>query len=158
MYGHGVRDRVQWGPPSPATRASATIIATRRYQCQRCDAVLVVAPRGVVPRKRYSGPAIAFALALWSLASRSEPDVFDRVSVFPRSAYVDAHGWRSLRRWTHDAMAGLLWSRLRGGAPESTCRQHAERIAAALMGFAPDPLVGSPSARAFVGAKHVGRG
>jgi fermentation-respiration switch protein FrsA (DUF1100 family) len=139
-------------------RASATIVATGRYQCQRCDAVLVVVQRGVLPRKRYSGPAIAFALALWSLASRSEPDVFDRVSVFPRSAYVDAHGWRSLRRWTHDAMAGLLWSRLRGGAPESTCRQHAERIAAALMGFAPDPLVGSPSARAFVGAKHVGRG
>jgi len=56
-------------------------VPTRRFQCQLCDAVLVVVPRGMVPRKRYSGPAIAFALALWALARLDEPEVFDRVSV-----------------------------------------------------------------------------
>lgn len=158
MYGHGLRGRVQWGPPSAAMRGARQRVRTRRFQCQLCDAVLVVVPRGMLPRKRYSGPAIAFALALWSLASMDEPDVFERVSVFPLSPYVVAHGWRSLRRWTHDAVASELWPGLRGAGPDCTWRQHAERIAAALTSFAPDPHVGSLCARAFAGAKHVRRG
>lgn len=87
-----------------------------RYQCQRCDAILVVGPRGIERHKRYSGPAIAFALALWALASRPEPEVFERVSVFEFSPDVIAHGWRSLRRWTRDATLGALWPRLRARA------------------------------------------
>ena len=81
MYGHGFRARVRWGPRAPALLADRTRVPTRRFQCQLCDAVLVVVPRGMVPRKRYSGPAIAFALALWALARLDEPEVFDRVSV-----------------------------------------------------------------------------
>lgn len=130
---------------------------TRRYQCQLCDAILVVVPRGMLPRKRYSGPAVALALALWALTRCREPEVFDRVSVFERSAYVEAHGWRSLRRWTCDAVAGLMWPRVRGARAGSTYREHAERIAAALTSFAPDPHGGPLCARAFEGAKHVGR-
>jgi hypothetical protein len=158
VYGHGLRDRVQWGPRAAAQRGTCVVVATRRYQCQLCDAVLVVVPRGMLPRKRYSGPAIAFALALWALGRLAEPEVFDRVSVFELSAYVEAHGWRSLRRWTRDAVASEMWPLVRGASAGSTHREHAERIAAALASFAPDPLVGSLCARAFEGAKHVGRG
>ena len=158
MYGHGRRVRGQWGPRSPALLADRKRLLTRRFQCQLCDAVLVVVPRGMLPRKRYSGPAIAFALALWALAEWGEPEVFDRVSVYPLSAYVVAQGWRSLRRWTGDAVAGELWSCLHGAGADCTWRQHAERIAAALTSFAPDPDVGSLSARAFEGAKHARRG
>lgn len=131
---------------------------TRRYQCQLCDAVVVVAPRGVLPRKRYGGPSIAFALSLWAVARLAEAEVFERVSIFPLSPYVIAHGWRSLRRWTDDAVAAELWPGLRYRGSDSTYRQHAERIAATLASFSPDPDVGSPNARAFEGAKHVGRG
>lgn len=158
IYGHGLRRRVQWGPPSPALGAGRCAVPVRRYQCQRCDAILVVGPRGIERHKRYSGPAIAFALALWALASRPEPEVFERVSVFELSPYVIAHGWRSLRRWTRDATLGALWPRLRARAADCTWRQRAERIAAALTSFAPDPHVGSLAARAFEGAKHAGRG
>lgn len=158
IYGHGLRDRVLWGPPSPALVTHRSVVPVRRYQCQRCDAILIVGPRGIEARKRYSGPAIAFALALWALTSRSEQEVFERVSVFELSAYVIAHGWRSLRRWTRDATLGALWPRLRAAATGSTWRQRAERIAAALTSFAPDPHMGSLAARAFVGAKHAGRG
>lgn len=157
LYGHGLRERVQWGPPSAAQVPKQLRIETRRYQCQLCDAVVAVVPRGMLPRKRYSGPAIAFALALWSVARLREPRVFARVSIFGLSPYVLAHGWRSLRRWTSDAVAGELWPLFVGGGG-STWRQHAERISAALMSFTPTPDVGSPSGRAFAGAKHVGRG
>lgn len=158
IYGHGLRHRVQWGPPSPTLDALRFGIALRRYQCQRCDAILVVGPQGIERHKRYSGPAIAFALALWALASKSEVDVFERVSVFELSPYVIAHGWRSLRRWTRDATFGLPWPRLGARASGHTYRQRAERITAALTSFAPDPDVGSLVARAFEGAKHAARG
>ena len=112
----------------------------------------------MLPRKRYSGSAIAFALALWSLGRRlTEPEVFARVSIFRLSPYVIGNGWRSLRRWTGDAVAGELWPLFVGGGA-STWRQRAERISAALMSFTPTPDMGSPAARAFVGAKHIGRG
>jgi hypothetical protein len=158
LYGHGLRGRAQWGPPAPSQLGFRLVVATRRYQCQLCDAVLVVVPRGMLPRKRYSGSAIAFAMALWALARLREPEVFERVSVFELSVYVEVHGWRSLRRWTHDAIAGGLWPRVRGASAGNTYREHAERIAVTLTSFAPDPLVGSLCARAFEGAKHVGRG
>jgi len=158
LYGHGLRERVQWGPRAASQLGSRVVVPTRRYRCQLCDAILVVVPRGMLPRKRYSGPAIAFALALWALSHLRQPEVFERVSVFELSAYVEAHGWRSLRRWTRDAVAGAMWPGLRRAPPGSTHREHAERIAAALASFASDPLVGSLCARAFAGAKHVGRG
>ena len=158
LYGHGLRDRVQWGPRVPSRFGACLVVPTRRYQCQLCDAVLVVVPRGMLPRKRYSGPAIGFALALWALTRLPEPEVFDRVSVFELSPYVEAHGWRSLRRWTGDAVAGQMWPHVRGAPAGSTYREHAERIAASLTSFAPDPHVGSLCARAFEGAKHIGRG
>lgn len=119
---------------------------------------MVVVPRGVLPRKRYSGSAIAFALALWSLGRRlTEPEVFARVSIFRLSPYVIGNGWRSLRRWTGDAVAGELWPLFVGGGA-STWRQRAERISATLMSFTPTPGMRSPAARAFAGAKHIGRG
>lgn len=158
LYGHGLRSRVRWGPRAPALLPDRTSVPTRRFQCQLCGAVIVVVPRGMLPRKRYSGPAIGFALALWALAGRGEPEVFDRVSVYPLSAYVVAHGWRSLRRWTSDAVDGELWPGLHGAGEGCTWRQHAERIAAALTSFAPDPDAGSLCARAFEGAKHTARG
>lgn len=119
---------------------------------------MVVGPRGLVPRKRYSGSAIALALALWALKNKPEPEVFERVSVYPLSPTVEAQGWRSLRRWTADAVSDALWPRLCLHGPGSTYRQHAERIAATLAGFAPDPEVGSQAARAYLGAKHARRG
>ncbi len=158
LHGHGLRDRVQWGPSAPWQKGSREVVQLRRYVCRRCGAVVRVGPRGLVARKRYSGPAIALALALWALAGVPEPEVFERVSVYPLSASVEAQGWRSLRRWTADAVDDALWPGLCTHAAGSTYRQHAGRIAATLAGFAPDPEVGSHAARAFHGAKHARRG
>jgi hypothetical protein len=143
---------------APSGRPSREAVQLRRFLCRRCDSVLVVGPRGLARHKRYSGPAIALALALWGLTGKREPEVFVRVSVYPLSVSVLVQGWRSLRRWAADVVAGALWPGLCTHAPGSTCRQHAGRIAATLAGFAPDPEVGSQAARSFHGAKHARRG
>lgn len=156
IHGHGFRERVQWGPAAPARAADRCNVEVRRYQCQGCRAIMVVGPRGLAPKKRYSGPAIALALALWGLAGEPQAKVFECVSVFDLSICVEVYGWRSLRRWTRDAAAGALWGPLLSTG--STWRQRAARIAAALASFAPDSHVGSLAAHAFEGAKHVARG
>lgn len=143
---------------APWREASREAVQLRRYVCLRCCSVLVVGPRGLAPRKRYSGAAIGLALALWALTGMPEPKVFERVGVYPLSPTVEVQGWRSLRRWTADAVSGALWPGLCMHVQGSTYRQHAGRIAATLAGFAPDPEVGSKAARAFFGAKHARRG
>ena len=65
------------GPEELGGRSVSTTIEVRRYRCVRCHAVLVVVPRGVLPRLRYGAVAVALALARWSIdrvpASRCVP-------------------------------------------------------------------------------------
>lgn len=71
----------------------------RRYLCQRCGAVVVVAPRGVLRSVRYTAVSIALSLGLWSVQRQPGHRIRERVSPLGSSGYAELHGWRSLSRW-----------------------------------------------------------
>jgi hypothetical protein len=108
-------------------------VATRRYHCKVCGAVIVVAPRGVIRRRLYAATAIGLSLALFGIEGHSARAV--REAIAPTCSHRDpAEGaaWTTLRRWAREARSGAL-------IDDSACpatfslRQAAERVAASLM-------------------------
>jgi len=96
VVGHGVRERQQRGPVAAEVAPTVVVVAVRRYLCRRCDAVMTVVPREVEPRRHYSRPALALALARLGLLGETEAAVRRAVSPWP---IVATDGWRTLRRW-----------------------------------------------------------
>jgi hypothetical protein len=99
LHGHGLRRRVQLGVCEPGDLPERLVLQVLRYQCQRCRAVVMVAPRGVLPSHRYTAVSIALSLALWSVQRLAGASIRERVSPLPSSGYDKLHGWRSLGRW-----------------------------------------------------------
>src|SRR5688500_5280666 len=83
IVGHGVRNRQQRGPVAAAAAPSVTTILVRRYLCLGCDAVMTVVPREVEPRRHYSRPAIALALARLGLLGETAAAVRRAVCAWP---------------------------------------------------------------------------
>lgn len=153
IHGHGLRRRDQWGPPDAAASPGISEIIARRYRCVLCKAVLVVAPRGPLPRRLYSGPAIALALALFGIAGQAPDVVRKRISPLRIVGASEARRWRSLGRWARAARAGPLFGPLRTAAAGVSLRQIAERVCAMLIGRVPSSLEGLPlESRAMLGA------
>ena len=71
LHGHGVRERQVRGPVERRGRPTTVIVAARRYRCQRCRAVIVVVPRGILPRRLFASTAIAWALWLFGVERKS---------------------------------------------------------------------------------------
>jgi hypothetical protein len=131
LHGHGLRERRLLGPAAAGERPGVHILHLRRYRCRHCGAVMVSAPRGLLPRLRYGAVAVAMALALWS--SEREPgwQVRSRVSPVSSLGNEPAHGWRSLRRWARNGRH--WWARDRDFvdlSPRSVAFQITCRIAA----------------------------
>ena len=109
----------------------------RRYQCQACGALLLVVPREVVPWRRYTAAAIAWALALWGHCRRPVTEVRRRTSTTPAPAGFGEPGrWASLRRWVAAAVSGDLFPaaklrRLPMGEPVRTIAGRIARTLAA---------------------------
>lgn len=111
-------------------------IEVRRYQCQRCLAVVVVCPRAVRPRYLYTAVAIALGLSLWTEGLAAH-DVRRHVSPFTVVGHEACRGWRSLRRW---ARAGPeLWPRLRLDVAAEPPRGVAAELVRQLASHAPVP-------------------
>lgn len=118
LYGHGMRPRsVVVAPNVDQEVADVVVCWGRRYQCQRCDAVITVLPLGVMPRFLYSVAAIVMALLLVAPApvgeGLSEAEAYDRQGRdAPRwSRFAGrAYRWRSLGRWA--ARSRTWWSGL----------------------------------------------
>lgn len=156
LHGHGVRTRDQWGPLS-ATAPSAVIeIVGRRYECQKCGAVMFVVPGGVLRRRLYSAAAIALALAVWSLEEEAPAEVRARVSPWRMVGPAAAAAWASLRRWAKAVRAGWLFPVVRALPGDARLREVAGRAATTLAAHAPSSTDGlSLATRAFLGATHV---
>lgn len=114
LHGHGVRSRqVVVAPARGQQPAVVTECWTRRFRCTNCCAVLVVLPRGVMPRYLYSVPAIV--LALWLTAESpvggglSDADAYARQGMYRTTGWTGAwpYRWRSLDRWA--AVAVQTW-------------------------------------------------
>lgn len=128
LHGHGIRERIRLGPEELGDGSAIGSVTVRRYRCTRCSAVLVVVPRGVLPRKRYGAVAVALALALWSVEGMPAAEVRSCVSPFPFVGHDARRGWGSLRRWAR----GSPWS---GASPPGTPREQAARTVQRLAGF-----------------------
>lgn len=78
-----------------------------------CNAVLLVVPRGVAPRKHYGFAAIAMALALALFCSAPVREVRRRVCAWQLTR-ESTSSWPTLRRWRHafgDAFAQVAMGR-----------------------------------------------
>jgi len=150
LHGHGTRGRQVWGPPHAAGEAAVLRVQQRRYACQNCTAVIVVRPRGLIPRKRYGAAAIVMAMWLWAVQKMTDAAVRSSVAVQQASGLSRPERWTTLRRWAASVRTGELWSDVR--VEESwTLRACAERAARIVADLA-DSSIGDPLERVFAGA------
>jgi hypothetical protein len=156
LHGHGLRERQVCGPPAPGEAPALVVVAGRRYRCVCCGAVLLVVPRGMLARRRYSASAIGFALALWGLVLATAAEVRRLVNPMTIVGLSALGRWATLRRWARAVGEG----RLLPGAPRregaATLRQVAASAASALAARAAPTTRPLPiEHRAFVGAAHA---
>lgn len=112
IVGHGLVRRQLRGPLEPGGAPQQLDIVLRRYRCRRCDAVLMVGPRGLVPRRWYGAGAMACAIAAYARGATSSAA---RAATAP-AAHTGASSierWITLGRWLDAAERGDLFA-LRG--------------------------------------------
>lgn len=134
LHGHGKRARLQLGPPELFQPPEQTEVVVRRYQCQRCDAVTVVAPADVLAFLRYRGRAVVMALAHLA-EGRASPWIREQVSPDRVLGHEGRRSWRSPTRWARRARA--LWP-IRAG-PEDDPRMLARTAVRTLASRSPSP-------------------
>jgi hypothetical protein len=142
------------GPTEAEGAPVAPTVRCRRFRCLRCAAVVLVVPRAMLPRRWYSGSAIALALALYGIEHAAPTTIRRRVSPFKVVGYRAATGWVTLGRWVDAVRAGRLFPQVRPSPTEFTRRQVAERAATTLGSRAPPPMDAPLTVRAFGGAAH----
>ena len=118
------------GPEQLGGAAGVGEVEVRRYRCLGCKAVIMVVPRGVLPRLRYGAVAVAMALALWSSGFPSAT-VRDHVGAFAILGHDALRCWGSVRRWARSPP----WSRAPGSTGDPP-RERALRVAQWLAGHA----------------------
>lgn len=128
----------------------------RRYRCRRCDAVIAVAPRGVLRGRLFSAAAVGWALALFALAGLAAAEVRRRVSPWRVLGASAASGWAQLGRWVWASRTGGLFASVRASPARFSARRVAERAATTLAALAPLAASTLPiDARAFLGASRA---
>jgi hypothetical protein len=143
------------GPQEALGEPVGVEVSCRRYLCCNCDAVVLVVPGAMLPRRWYSASAIAQALALFGLERKSFAEIRGRTSPFHTVGVVAAPEWATFRRWCDDVRSGRLFSVVRGCPSTFTRRQVAERAATTIGSRAPPPVDASLTVRAFVGAARA---
>ena len=153
LYGHGLRERQLWGPPEPLGAPAICIVRVRRYQCQRCGAVTVVAPAETLTKRLYTAAAIGWALALYGLSLLTPTAVRRLVSPWTHWGARSAAGWQTLPRWAGAAAEGRLFDCVRPMPEEWSARKVAARAATTLAGHAlPSPEPPALDVLSFRGA------
>lgn len=107
----------------------------RRYQCQRCDAITMVAPADVLARLRYRGRAVVMALA-YLAEGRASPWIREQVSPQQVLGHEGRRAWRSPARWAERARA--LWP-IRAGPDDGDPKSGARTAVRSLASRAPSP-------------------
>ena len=149
IVGHGLRDRQQRGPSAADAAPTMITVPVRRYLCRRCDASMTVVPREVEPRRHYSRPAIALALARLGLLGETAAAIRRAVSSWP---IASTPGWPTLRRWIRAVARGTLFPAARP-RPDATAAAIAMRVAQVALAHAPPTERGAPAlALVFAGA------
>jgi hypothetical protein len=141
------------GPPAPDAAPIERVVVCRRYRCCSCGAVVLVVPKGVVSRRRFTATAIAFALALYgsSLPVEIVRRLVNPLRIVGEAAQGD---WIQLRRWARAARCGELFANARPCLPSDTLRQAAQRLSSMFVGLSGLPSTEPFEVRAFVGGLH----
>jgi hypothetical protein len=154
LIGHGLRTRQLRGPPTPGQPPVTNELDVRRYQCQSCNALITVVPRGVMPRRHFSKTAIALALALYGIAKKSLRQTRRLISPWTTVGDAACTGWAALTRWIRAVRRGSMFVCVRAIPPDMSARQAAERAATTLAAWAPPALGHLPLIeQAFAGAQ-----
>jgi hypothetical protein len=148
LWGHGLRERLVYGPLTPDGEPQDAVVRARRFLCRTCHGVLLVVPRGVVAGRRYAGAVIAWALALFGVVGLPPDEVRRRCSPDRVVGYAAAGRWATLRRWARAVRHGRLFAcaHVRWSAADQTPRQIAARAAQTLAAYAPPTVRDRPVA------------
>lgn len=129
-------------------------VAVRRYECQRCGAVMTVVPAEMLARRQYSAPSIALALYLWVVANLPDREARRRVCAW-RVRGRNNRGWAQLYRWCRNA--GSLFplpramSRMAGAA-----RAAVAQVLSMVLALCPPSLSAAPAeTQIFEGAARM---
>lgn len=153
MRGHGVRARQVCGPLEAGGAPDEVTVPARRYRCSVCRAIVVVVPRGLLARRRYSAAAIGWVLARVGLDGATTPVVRAEVCRSAILGVAAAERWLAPSRWMEASRRGQLFPRLGRHRGDSTRAEVAERTAMQLVAMAPRGHAGEPAAHlAFRGA------
>ncbi len=109
LHGQGLRERTLLGPLDARGEPRVCKLLLRRYECQRCKAVLTVGPRGLLPRRRYSAKVIALAFWLWAVRQLTDAAVRQRISPVADEGLSRPERWTTLRRWARAVQDHRLW-------------------------------------------------
>jgi hypothetical protein len=153
MRGHGLRERQVCGPLQAGGAPQLVTVQARRYRCSACRAIVVVVPRGLLPRRRYTASAIGWVLARVGLDGATTPTVRAEVCSCAILGVAAAERWLAPSRWIEASRRGQLFPRLGRHGAESTRVQIAERTAMQLVALSPRGDAGERAPHlAFLGA------
>lgn len=141
LHGHGLLMRQVRGVLDVGEPPNIVVVPVRRYACQRCDAVMTVVPAGMLARRQYWGPAIAYALYLWVIAGLSDRRVREAACGWQLRGR-SPRGWAQLYRWTR--AAARLFALPRPIAVARDVRETAQRVLITLSALAPVGLHDAP--------------
>jgi transposase len=149
VHGQGLMQRQVRGVVELGGEPRVYALEVRRYECQRCGAVMTVVPAGVLARRQYSASSIALALHLWLTVGLSDRAVCDQVCAWRRRGR-SARGWAQLYRWARQAASLFALPRpAPSGSPSATARH----VLTTLRALAPVALSAAPMAlQVFEGA------
>jgi hypothetical protein len=149
IVGHGLVERQVLGPQTARGRPETVVMRLRRYRCRACTAVLVVGPRGLVPRRQYGAGAIALAFEAYGHGATG---VVVRAQTSPSQVVggSSAERWLTLVRWIDAARRGELFGVT--GLGDLGRRSVAKQVALVLAGRGGHMLGGDLTRSAFEGA------
>jgi len=152
LHGHGTRARGVWGSEELGGAPELVDVRVRRYHCQKCGAVPVVGPRGLVPGYMYLATSIGLALWMWGALGRRDAEVREAVGINRVTGTSRPERWPTVRRWARAAVAGRIWRSIQSGA-EGQRRELAERVSRILCARAGP--AGSAEERIWSASEHV---
>lgn len=152
VHGHGLLRRQVRGVLEVGGRPCVTVLSVRRYECQRCSAVMTVVPAEMLAGRQYSASTIALALHLWLSVGLPDRTVRDTLCAWRRRGR-SARGWAQLYRWAREVAGLFVLPRPVGSGSIYVL---AQRVLSTLRSLVPAALsAASPTHQVFEGAAHA---
>lgn len=154
VHGQGLSSRQVRGALELEDTPGVLVISIRKFECQRCGAVMTVVPSELLPHRQYTAPSIALALCLWLVEGHADSTVRARVCGWRIASSRGARGWAQLYRWARSA--SRLFDLPRPVAPTESMHETVRAVLGVLAALAPIAMHSSPApVRVFTGASRA---